>query len=159
MLRVVFRGLISPGDLQGSFGPDFSLCSDRREVALITRFRLERVERDAGGWSLIAVDGRGLRARTLINAAGAMDKITLFSNMVVFSSYAMQIIMSFMMLVMIFILLPRASVSAATTIRPGISTPERAARAMPRARPRRSGSTRARPARPAAARPTAASTP
>ena len=49
----------------------------------------------------------------LINAAGAMDKITLFSNMVVFSSYAMQIIMSFMMLVMIFILLPRASVSAA----------------------------------------------
>ena len=49
----------------------------------------------------------------LINAAGAMDRIALFSNMVVFSSYAMQIIMSFMMLVMIFILLPRASVSAA----------------------------------------------
>lgn len=49
----------------------------------------------------------------LIDAAGIMDKITLFSNMVVFSSYAMQIIMSFMMLVMIFILLPRASVSAA----------------------------------------------
>lgn len=49
----------------------------------------------------------------LIDAAGMMDKITLFSNMVVFSSYAMQIIMSFMMLVMIFILLPRASVSAA----------------------------------------------
>jgi len=48
----------------------------------------------------------------LIDAAGMMDKITLFSNMVVFSSYAMQIIMSFMMLVMIFILLPRASVSA-----------------------------------------------
>ena len=48
----------------------------------------------------------------LIDAAGAMDRITLFSNMVVFSSYAMQIIMSFMMLVMIFILLPRASVSA-----------------------------------------------
>ncbi|HWP21226.1 MAG TPA: ABC transporter ATP-binding protein, partial [Candidatus Cryosericum sp.] len=49
----------------------------------------------------------------LIDAAGMMNKITLFSNMVVFSSYAMQIIMSFMMLVMIFILLPRASVSAA----------------------------------------------
>ena len=48
----------------------------------------------------------------LIDAAGMMDKITLFSNMVVFSSYAMQVIMSFMMLVMIFILLPRASVSA-----------------------------------------------
>ena len=49
----------------------------------------------------------------LIDSAGMMDKITLFSNMVVFSAYAMQIIMSFMMLVMIFILLPRASVSAA----------------------------------------------
>ncbi|MEA5015047.1 MAG: ABC transporter ATP-binding protein [Candidatus Limiplasma sp.] len=48
----------------------------------------------------------------LIDAAGAMDKLTIFSNMVVFSSYAMQVIMSFMMLVMIFIMLPRASVSA-----------------------------------------------
>ena len=48
----------------------------------------------------------------LIDAAGMLDKITLFSNMVVFSAYAMQVIMSFMMLVMIFILLPRASVSA-----------------------------------------------
>ena len=48
----------------------------------------------------------------LIDAVGAMDKLTLFSNMVVFSSYAMQIIMSFMMLVMIFVLLPRAAVSA-----------------------------------------------
>lgn len=48
----------------------------------------------------------------LIDAAGAMDKLTLFSNMVVFSQYAMQVIMSFMMLVMIFIMLPRASVSA-----------------------------------------------
>ena len=49
---------------------------------------------------------------TLINAAQAMEKLTLFSNMVVFSSYAMQVIMSMMMLVMIFILLPRAMVSA-----------------------------------------------
>lgn len=48
----------------------------------------------------------------LINGAQAMDRLTLFSNMVVFSSYAIQVIMSFMMLVMIFILLPRASVSA-----------------------------------------------
>ena len=48
----------------------------------------------------------------LINAAGAMDRLTLFSNMVVFSAYAMQVIMSLMMLVMIFILLPRAMVSA-----------------------------------------------
>ncbi|HML38649.1 MAG TPA: ABC transporter ATP-binding protein [Bacillota bacterium] len=48
----------------------------------------------------------------LIGAAGAMDKLNIFSNMVVFSSYAMQVIMSFMMLVMVFIMLPRASVSA-----------------------------------------------
>lgn len=48
----------------------------------------------------------------LIDAAGAMDKLAIFSSMVVFSSYAMQVIMSFMMLVMIFIMLPRASVSA-----------------------------------------------
>lgn len=48
----------------------------------------------------------------MINVAEAVDKLTIFSNMVVFSSYAMQVIMSFMMLVMIFILLPRASVSA-----------------------------------------------
>ncbi|WP_312701093.1 ABC transporter ATP-binding protein [Sedimentibacter sp.] len=48
----------------------------------------------------------------MIDAAGAMDKLAVFSNMVVFSQYAMQVIMSFMMLVMIFIMLPRASVSA-----------------------------------------------
>ncbi len=48
----------------------------------------------------------------LINSADAMDKLTVFSNMVVFSQYAMQVIMSFMMLIMIFIMLPRASVSA-----------------------------------------------
>lgn len=48
----------------------------------------------------------------LINAAGVMNKLTLFTNMVVFSSYAMQIIMSFMMVVIIFVMLPRASVSA-----------------------------------------------
>ncbi len=49
---------------------------------------------------------------SLINNAGIMDRLTLFSNMVVFSAYAMQVIMSFMMLVMIFVLWPRASVSA-----------------------------------------------
>jgi len=48
----------------------------------------------------------------LIDAAGAADKLSIFSNMVVFSQYAMQVIMSFMMLVMIFVMLPRASVSA-----------------------------------------------
>ena len=48
----------------------------------------------------------------LIASAEAIDKLPLFSNMVVFSSYAMQVIMSFMMLVMVFIMMPRASVSA-----------------------------------------------
>ena len=48
----------------------------------------------------------------LINNAGLMDRLTLFSNMVVFSAYAMQVILSFMMLVMVFVLWPRASVSA-----------------------------------------------
>ena len=48
----------------------------------------------------------------LINSAGVVDKLTIFSDMVVFSSYAIQIVMSFVMLVMVFIMLPRASVSA-----------------------------------------------
>lgn len=48
----------------------------------------------------------------LINDALLTDKISIFGNMVVFSSYAIQIIMSFLMLVMIFIMLPRAEVSA-----------------------------------------------
>ena len=49
----------------------------------------------------------------LIDAANMADKITLFGDMVVFSSYAMQVIMSFLMLAMIFMILPRAEVSAA----------------------------------------------
>ena len=48
----------------------------------------------------------------LIQEAGMLDKITLFSNMVVFSSYGMHVIMSFLMLTMIFMMLPRAQISA-----------------------------------------------
>jgi ATP-binding cassette subfamily B protein len=48
----------------------------------------------------------------LIDRAGMADKLTLFSDMMVFSQYAMQVVMSFMLLVMIFMLLPRAAVSA-----------------------------------------------
>lgn len=48
----------------------------------------------------------------LINGASLSDRLTLFSDMVVFSSYAMQIIMAFMLLSMAFIILPRATVSA-----------------------------------------------
>ena len=49
---------------------------------------------------------------SLIKDALMAEKLTLFGNMVVFSSYAMQIIMSFLMLAMIFMMLPRAQVSA-----------------------------------------------
>ncbi len=48
----------------------------------------------------------------LINNASMVNKIGLFSDMVVFSSYAMQVIMAFLMLAMIFIMYPRAAVSA-----------------------------------------------
>lgn len=52
--------------------------------------------------------------RTSMTAAAAAvkDRITVFSDMVVFSSYAMQIVIGFMMMVAIFIILPRALVSA-----------------------------------------------
>ncbi len=48
----------------------------------------------------------------LIINAGMMDKITTFGNMVVFSSYGMQVIISFLLLTMIFMIYPRAQVSA-----------------------------------------------
>ncbi len=48
----------------------------------------------------------------LIENSLMADKITIFGNMIVFSSYAMQVIMSFLMLAMIFMIWPRASVSA-----------------------------------------------
>ena len=48
----------------------------------------------------------------LIKNSLMVNKLTLFGDMVVFSSYAMQIIMSFVMLSMIFMILPRANVSA-----------------------------------------------
>ena len=47
----------------------------------------------------------------IIEEAQMMDKLPLFTDMVVFSSYAMQIVMSFLMLSMIFMIYPRASVS------------------------------------------------
>lgn len=48
----------------------------------------------------------------LINDANMPSRLGLFSDMIVYSSYAMQVVMAFMMLVMIFIMLPRATVSA-----------------------------------------------
>lgn len=48
----------------------------------------------------------------LIKGAMLSDKLTIFGNMIVFSSYAMQVIMSFLMLAITFMMFPRASVSA-----------------------------------------------
>ena len=48
----------------------------------------------------------------LIDVAALASKIDIFSNMIVFTSYAMQVIMAFLMLALIFMILPRASVSA-----------------------------------------------
>ncbi len=48
----------------------------------------------------------------LIKNSLMADKISVFGDMIVFSSYAMQVIMSFLMLAMIFMMLPRANVSA-----------------------------------------------
>ena len=48
----------------------------------------------------------------LIVNAGMVEKVTLFSNMVVFSSYGMHVIMSFLMLSFIFMMIPRAQISA-----------------------------------------------
>ena len=59
----------------------------------------------------------------LINNAASMDRIGKFSDMVVFSSYAMQVVMAFMLLSMTFILLPRAAVSAAR-INEVLNTPQ-----------------------------------
>ena len=52
----------------------------------------------------------------LIDQANMMDKVNLFGNMVVFSSYAMQVIMAFLMLAIIFIMYPRANISAQRVI-------------------------------------------
>lgn len=48
----------------------------------------------------------------LIDQADMTDKIGLFSDMVVFSSYAMQVVMAFVMMVVVFIMMPRAAVAA-----------------------------------------------
>jgi len=48
----------------------------------------------------------------LISSAAVMERLPIFSDMMVFSSYAIQLLMAFMMLVMVLILIPRASVSA-----------------------------------------------
>lgn len=48
----------------------------------------------------------------LLNEAGMAEKMNLFGSMMTFAQYAVQVVMAFMMLVMIFMLMPRASVAA-----------------------------------------------
>lgn len=51
-------------------------------------------------------------ASLIYNTPSLLDKITLFANMTTFSGYAIQVVMSFVMLIAIFIMFPRAQVSA-----------------------------------------------
>jgi ATP-binding cassette subfamily B protein len=65
----------------------------------------------------------------VIEAAAQTQKLVLFGNMIVFSSYAMQVIMGFLLLSIIFVLLPRVSVSAnrlneVLDVKPSIQYPE-----------------------------------
>ena len=66
------------------------------------RQKAERLEKLACAFS----------ADAQLDAADAADKLTTFSNMVVFSSYSVQVIMSFLLMSMVFVLWPRADVSA-----------------------------------------------
>ena len=47
----------------------------------------------------------------LLSSAGGMERLTIFSDMVVFSQYAMQVIMAFAMMTVLFVMLPRVMVS------------------------------------------------
>ena len=49
---------------------------------------------------------------SLLSQAEIPARMEIFANMIVFSSYAMQVVMSFMMLIMVFIMLPRAAVAS-----------------------------------------------
>ncbi len=65
---------------------------------------------------MVIMNGLGLAVywigAHLIDRADLMDKIGLFSDMVVFSSYAIQVVMAFVMMTIIFIMMPRALVAA-----------------------------------------------
>ncbi|MDN6491493.1 MAG: ABC transporter ATP-binding protein/permease, partial [Leuconostoc sp.] len=64
------------------------------------------------------------------NAAMGAGRLTLFSNMIVFSSYAMQVILAFLLLSIIFVILPRVTVSAGRinqvlSVKPNIDYPDK----------------------------------
>lgn len=75
----------------------------------------------------------------LINDAGQPERLGLFADMVVFSNYAMQVIMAFMLLTMVFILLPRAQVAATRVLEVIKTVPAVADPASTAAPPARSG--------------------
>ena len=62
--------------------------------------------------SLLSLSIYMIGAILISAAAGVGERLTLFSDMIVFSSYAMQVVMAFMMMVFIFMILPRATVAA-----------------------------------------------
>ncbi|MFI3229760.1 MAG: ABC transporter ATP-binding protein, partial [Bacillota bacterium] len=62
--------------------------------------------------SMLTLSIYWIGATLIDNTVGPLDRLTLFSDMVVFSSYAMQVLMSFAMLSIIMIIFPRANVAA-----------------------------------------------
>lgn len=81
-----------------------------------THLKVSRVMALLGPTMSLVMGGLGLAiywiGAFVINNAGMQDKIIIFSDMMVFSQYAIQVVMAFIMLCMIFIILPRATVSA-----------------------------------------------
>ena len=81
-----------------------------------TQLFVQRIMAVMGPTMQLIMSGLGLGiyfiGAFIINEAAIPDRIGIFSDMVVFSSYAVQVIISFMMLIVIFIIYPRASVSA-----------------------------------------------
>ena len=85
------------------------------EVADTTRF-VDRVLSVMSPMMYLVMNGISLTiyliGAALISESIMADKLTVFSDMVVFSTYAMHVIMSFLMVAMIFMMIPRAQVSA-----------------------------------------------
>ena len=67
----------------------------------------------------------------MIQQAAGITKLTLFSDMIVFSSYAMQVVMSFILMSMIFMILPRATVSAKRINETSVEFPDEGEKVQP----------------------------
>ncbi|GAB5056402.1 ATP-binding cassette domain-containing protein [Companilactobacillus alimentarius] len=80
--------------------------------------------------STLTLSVYGIGAIIINQATARATRLTLFSNMIVFSSYAMQVILGFLLLSIIFILLPRVTVSVGRInqvldVEPSISSPSK----------------------------------